>query len=99
VPATATLGKRDVLVTNTDGQSSLCTGCFTVLGANLTGVSPQASTNNDTDNARTIKFTAPPGGIASDGVPTLSFVGDPGVSSREALNITGTNATHAADGS
>src|SRR4051812_24590307 len=52
VPAAATLGVRDVQVTNKDGQTSICSRCFTVLGATLTGVNPASSTNNDTDNAR-----------------------------------------------
>jgi hypothetical protein len=99
IPAAAQLGTRDIQVTNTDGQTTTCVACFTVLGASLTSVSPQAATNNDTDSARSITFAGPTGSMATDGAPSLQFVGDPGVVTKESLTIPGSVTSRAGDGS
>jgi hypothetical protein len=87
VPAAATGGVRNILLTNTDGQTFTCVGCFTVLGPNLTSVSPTRATNNDSDSARQITFTGPAGTISKDALPSLEFVGNPGVNTKESLTI------------
>ncbi|MBK5307562.1 MAG: hypothetical protein JJD92_12805 [Frankiaceae bacterium] len=99
IPAGAALGVRDIQATNTNGDTLICSGCFTVLGANLTFVSPSGLTNNDTDNARSITFFGPAGSMASDGVPSLDYVGTPGGSTREALRLVGAVTNRAGDGS
>jgi hypothetical protein len=97
--STATPGLRDVQLTNTDGQTTTCTACFSVLGPNLTTVSPTASTNNDTDAGQILTVRGPPGTVAPDAVPVLLYVGNPGSSTRYDLTVPGTVASRGDDGS
>jgi hypothetical protein len=58
ISPTATTGFRDITVTNTDGQSGLCTGCFTVnAGPTVTGAVPSSRGQGATSQNITISGT------------------------------------------
>ena len=93
----ASAGVRDLRVVNPDGSTSpVCSGCFTVNGAALTGVSPNVASNAETGTVR-ITFSGP--NVPNSGTPVLNFVGrgrgtgSGGSASKESLRLTGTNAT------
>lgn len=88
VSATTQTGVRDVQVTNTDGTIAICTGCFTVNGGPLTGVTPTGGSNDPNGVPVSLTFT---GTGLNSGVPSLAFVGDAGSSTKSDLSITGTN--------
>jgi putative cell wall-binding protein len=80
----ATPGSRDVRVTNLDGSSAVCTGCFFVAGEALTASTPSGARNDPEQGLTTITFSGP---SITDGTPRLEFVGDPGANSRSELTI------------
>ena len=81
-------GVRDVRVTNLDGSTALCEGCFFVAGAELTGVNPTFSSNDPTVTPVAVTFT---GTEVEDGEPRLEFLGNPGAVPRSELTLVGTN--------
>ena len=89
VQSGATPGIRNLRVTNLDGTTAQCSGCFFVAGAALTGSDPAAGNNNPSQaGLTTITFT---GTNVTNGTPRLEFVGTPGAASRSQLAIPGTN--------
>ena len=88
VAGTATPGARDVRVTDLDGRSAVCSGCFFIAGPALDSVTPSGGSNTPGTGLTAITFT---GSNVTDGTPSLEFVGTPGGTSRSALNIVGTN--------
>jgi putative cell wall-binding protein len=82
-------GARDVRVTNLNGNTAVCSGCFFVAGPPLTSVTPTNSDFNDPDQAlTTLTFN---GDNVTDGTPQLEFVGDPGSATRSELTVIGQN--------
>jgi putative cell wall-binding protein len=80
-------GARDVRVTNLDGNTAVCSGCFFVAGPPLTSVTPTTADYNDPDQAlTTLTFN---GDKVTDGTPRLEFVGDPGSAARSELTVIG----------
>ena len=58
ISPTATTGLRNITVTNTDGQSGLCTGCFTVnTGPTVTGAVPSSRGQGATSQSITVSGT------------------------------------------
>jgi hypothetical protein len=91
----AVTGVRDVLVTNTDGSTSRCTGCFIVNGAPLQGVAPNV-VNNDPAGAASVRIDFTGSNLQQGSTPQLVFVGDAGSSTKNDLTLTGTNITYSA---
>jgi putative cell wall-binding protein len=90
VDSAATPGSRDVRVTNLDGSSAVCTGCFFVAGEALTASTPSGARNDPEQGLTTITFSGP---NITDGTPRLEFVGDPGASSRSELTVPAVEGT------
>jgi hypothetical protein len=88
VAAGASPGIRDVRVTNLDGNSAICTGCFFVAGAALTSSNPTAARNDPNQALTTVTFSGP---NVTNGTPRLEFVGNPGATSRGDLAVIGQN--------
>ncbi|MCW2680133.1 MAG: hypothetical protein JWM62_1534 [Frankiales bacterium] len=88
-------GPRDVRVTNPDGTTHTCLGCFTVAGAALTGINPPGGDNAPTTNNVTVTVT---GTNITNGELSLEFLDTPGSATRSALTIPATGETRAADG-
>ena len=86
-------GPRDVRVTNIDGTTATCSGCFTVNGAPLTAVSPSVADNSPSATP-TVRITFSGTNVPQGAVPTLAFVGNAGSSTKDALTLKGTNATY-----
>ncbi|TAL12915.1 MAG: hypothetical protein EPN99_16425, partial [Frankiales bacterium] len=89
IAAGATAGVRDIRVTNLDGNTARCDGCFFVSGADLTSVSTTSAFNDPGQALTTITFNGT--SIAANPVPRLEFVGNPGSASRTDLTVIGQN--------
>ncbi|MCW2607311.1 MAG: hypothetical protein JWO60_2004 [Frankiales bacterium] len=92
----AGVGPRDLRLTNTDGQTTVCAGCFTVLGPLL------SSTPRETTNSSPVDFTftGAAGSFTAASRPVLQYTAaNVGSSTRDALSIVGTNVRPSADGS
>ncbi len=89
VAPAASAGVRDVRVTNLDGNSARCSGCFFVSGADLTSVSTTSAFNDPGQALTTITFTGT--SLAANPVPRLEYVGNPGSASRTDLTVIGQN--------
>ncbi|MCW2616808.1 MAG: hypothetical protein JWN08_3802 [Frankiales bacterium] len=88
VAGSAAPGTRNVRVTNRDGNTATCVGCFSVAGAPLTSVTPTGGTNDSGQAAASVTFT---GTQVTNGEMLLEYVGDPGSSTRGALTLRETN--------
>lgn len=80
----AAAGLRNVRVTNPDGTTATCTGCFTVSGAPLTSIMPSGGNNTPTSSLTTLTVE---GMDITTGQLTLEFTGNPGSASRQDLTI------------
>ena len=89
VAPAATAGVRDVRVTNLDGNSARCSGCFFVSGADLTSVSTTSAFNDPGQALTTITFNGT--SLAANPIPRLEYVGNPGSASRADLTVIGQN--------
>ncbi|MCW2777546.1 MAG: hypothetical protein JWN17_1271 [Frankiales bacterium] len=93
----ATPGVRSIRFTNTDGQTTTCAGCFTVLAPSLSAVSPRAAANSGPID---LTFTGPAGTFTGASRPVLQYASDVvGSANRAALSVSGTNVRPSADGS
>jgi hypothetical protein len=96
VAADAISGTRNVRLTNTDGATYVCQGCFSINGSPLQAVTPN-TVRNDPDNA-VVRLTFHGTNLSAGATPQLVFTGRTGAgSATRDLTIVGTNATHSSD--
>ena len=82
-------GRRDVRVTNLDGNTALCEGCFVVSGNELTSTNPTFSPNDPGRAPLAVTFSSTQ--AIEDGEMRLEFLGNPGAVSRSELTLEGVN--------